>query len=273
MPNIATPCQMKGLQSSKWRDREASLRGFGFGLQTLCAVESFKGYLNELWIACSTLMDDVKESVREAATMVVEDLSKICVRNTLYHAATALVTLIALFLITACCPQTRLCDTSEVPVRSAKAVVDAILPFFLSDKGIENRYAPARARALATVKDVIKVAKGALFQWSAQLIRGFLHHMSDLERPELSTLQIHSDAQTGMYGTEGVSGDALAKLRLEAAAGRGGPWMELIRQCLQEMGAPKALGGEEGKEEEATKEEAIQRQYKALSETLKECMV
>ncbi|KAK8020878.1 proteasome component [Apiospora arundinis] len=115
------------LDGREWRVREASCAAIA-DLIYGQPFQRYEKYYTNIWRVALRVLDDQKGSVREAALKLCMGLSKTLVAQLQENNATS----------------------------SAKAMVAQVLPFLLSEKGIENSVKEVQYMAIMTVLDVVK---------------------------------------------------------------------------------------------------------------------
>lgn len=149
---------LKGMGSKEWRVRQASTAALGNLLQTL-PLELYEQRLEEIWNMSFRAMDDIKESVRKEGTQLCRLLAKTL---------------------------SRLADvsTGNATVAKATEVLNYLIPFFLSSKGLHSDAKDVREFALETIVDLCKVGGKAVKPHVPELLETFIQLMSTLE-PEI----------------------------------------------------------------------------------------
>lgn len=116
-----------GLGNRLWRVREASCLAVTDILQGRQLSQLYP-YLNDLWRMCFRAIDDIKESVREAATATCRNLVKLTVHY---------------------------CDASVVSPADGAKVMDIVIPFLL-EKGLVSDAKDVQKFSLETILRVCK---------------------------------------------------------------------------------------------------------------------
>ncbi|ORY62472.1 proteasome stabiliser-domain-containing protein [Pseudomassariella vexata] len=181
------------LDGREWRVREASCAA----IAELIYGQPFPKYENyyaEIWRVALKVLDDQKGSVRAAALKMCMGLSKTLV--------------------------TQLQENNNTS--SAKSMIAQVLPFLLSDKGIENSVKEVKYLSISTVLDVVKNGGETL-------------------KPFIPTIVIHCLGLLGTIEPEGINyyyqrvgeedREQLDKLRSSAATRS--PMFECIGNCLR----------------------------------------
>ncbi|KAK8138571.1 proteasome component ECM29 [Apiospora sp. TS-2023a] len=181
------------LDGREWRVREASCAAIA-DLIYGQPFQRYGKYYTDVWRVALRVLDDQKGSVREAALKLCMGLSKTLVTQLQENNATS----------------------------SAKAMVAQVLPFLLSEKGIENSVKEVQYMAIMTVLDVVK-------------------NGGDTLKPFIPTIVIHCLGLLGTIEPEAISyhyqrvgeqdREELDKLRSTAATRS--PLFECILNCLR----------------------------------------
>ncbi|KAI0889639.1 proteasome component [Annulohypoxylon maeteangense] len=140
------------LDGKEWRVREASCAAIAeliYGQK----FPKYEKYYTDIWKATLRVLDDQKTSVREAALKLCMGLSKTLV--------------------------TQLQENNSSS--SAKAMITQVVPFLLSDKGIENSAKEVKSMSIITVLDVVKNGGDALKPFIATIITHCLGLLSTVE--------------------------------------------------------------------------------------------
>lgn len=195
--------------ADQWRIRESAYSA----ISEVCSGRDPAQLVDQMvsiWQALLRGVDDVQDSVRDAATAAFAAVSKLTVR---------------------------LCDTrgnvDQMDNRDSKAIINALLPYLLHE-GVKHPIQQARSLSVTCLLDIVKVrremivrvcpgpsplvtVRASLFlQVAGPLLRPFisdivgvaLEAVSETEPQELAYLQMHANAGTGMHGSE-ISPDKL----------------------------------------------------------------
>ncbi|KAI1336956.1 proteasome component [Xylariaceae sp. FL0016] len=181
------------LDGKEWRVREASCAAIA-DLIYGQPFAKYEKYYIEIWKNTLRVLDDQKGSVRAAAMKLCMGLSKTLV--------------------------TQLQENNSS--HSAKAMVAQVLPFLLSDKGVENSVKEVKVMAISTVLDVVKNGGDALKPFIPTIIIHCLGLLSTIE-PEAINYHYQRFSEEDREG--------LDKLRSSAATRS--PMFECIVDCLR----------------------------------------
>ncbi|KAI1134967.1 proteasome component [Hypoxylon sp. FL0543] len=181
------------LDGKEWRVREASCAAIAeliYGQP----FTKYEKYYTDIWRVTLRVLDDQKGSVRAAALKLCMGLSKTLVTQLQENNSSA----------------------------SAGAMIAKVLPFLLSDKGIENSVKEVKYMAISTVLDVVKNGGDALKPFIPTIITHFLGLLSTVE-PEAVNYYYQRVSEEDREG--------LDKLRSNAATQS--PLFEGIVNCLR----------------------------------------
>ncbi|KAI0386009.1 proteasome component [Hypomontagnella monticulosa] len=140
------------LDGREWRVREASCAAIAeliYGQP----FPKYEKYYTDIWKVTLRVLDDQKGSVRAAAQKLCLGLSKTLVTQLKENNSSA----------------------------SAKAMIAQVLPFLLSDKGIENSVQEVKFMSIVTVLDVVKNGGDALKPFIPTIITHCLGLLSSVE--------------------------------------------------------------------------------------------
>ncbi|KAI1456568.1 proteasome component [Annulohypoxylon moriforme] len=140
------------LDGREWRVREASCAAIAeliYGQP----FTKYEKYYTDIWKSTLRVLDDQKGSVREAALKLCMGLSKTLV--------------------------TQLQENNSSS--SAKAMITQVVPFLLSDKGIENSAKEVKLMSIRTILDVVKNGGDALKPFISTIVTHCLGLLSTVE--------------------------------------------------------------------------------------------
>jgi proteasome component ECM29 len=140
---------LSGLGNHQWRVREASCIALNDLVQgrKLAQIEPF---LEKLWQMSFRALDDIKDSVRQAATQTSRTLTKLTVHY---------------------------CDPTMVAMADGKKVMDIVMPFLLQ-KGIVSDAEDVRKFSLDAVLRVCKTGAALLKKYIPEIIDTLLQSLS-----------------------------------------------------------------------------------------------
>ncbi|KAH8195545.1 hypothetical protein TruAng_010282 [Truncatella angustata] len=181
------------LDGREWRVREASCAAIAeliYGQP----FPKYEKYYTDIWKVALKVLDDQKSSVRAAALKMCMGLSKTLV--------------------------TQLTENNSSS--SSKAMISQVLPFLLSEKGIENSVQEVKVLAITTVLDVVKNGGDTLKPFIPTIITHCLGLLGTIE-PEAINYYYQ---RVGEQDRE-----ELDKMRSNAATRS--PMFECISNCLR----------------------------------------
>ncbi|KAI1322904.1 proteasome component ECM29 [Xylariaceae sp. FL0255] len=181
------------LDGREWRVREASCAAIA-DLIYGQPFPRYEKYYTDIWKVTLKVLDDQKGSVRNAALKLCMGLSKTLVSQLQENNSSS----------------------------SAQAMMTQVLPFLLSDKGVENSVQEVKILAISTILDVVKNGGETLKPFIPTIIIHFLGLLSTVEPSEIN------------YYYQRVSEEdreGLDKLRSTAATRS--PLFECITNCLR----------------------------------------
>ncbi|KAI1809797.1 proteasome component ECM29 [Poronia punctata] len=145
------------LDGREWRVREASCAAIA-DLIYGKPYPKYEKYYVDIWRVALKVLDDQKGSVRAAALKLCMGLSKTLV--------------------------TQLQENNSSS--SAQAMIAQVLPFLLSDKGVENSVQEVKFLAIRTILDVVKDGGDALKPFIATIVVHFLGLLSTVEPDQVN---------------------------------------------------------------------------------------
>ena len=184
--------------SNKWRERQSAALAIG-DLISGRSWSNLKPYIEELWVMLLRVADDIKDSVRDAAAIAVNILSKASVR---------------------------LCDPSISPATEAKEAVEVILSYLLH-KGIVLDAKECQAVSLDALLKITKVCGNVLKPMVPDMAVVLLKSLSGLENAALNYMMFHT-ARLDM------TQEQLEKARIQAASSS--PMQEALYICMKQAG-------------------------------------
>ncbi|KAI9262019.1 proteasome stabiliser-domain-containing protein [Sporodiniella umbellata] len=188
---------LTGLGNHQWRVREASCAALNDLVQgrKLGQIEPF---LEKLWQMSFRALDDIKDSVRQAATQTCRTLTKLTVHY---------------------------CDPTMVAMNDGEKVMRIVMPFLL-EKGIVSDAEDVRKFSLDAVLCVCKTGAGLLKKYIPEIIDTLLQSLSSLEPQSMNYLSFHVDKYN-------ISQEQLDNARLNGA--KNSPMMEGIEHCVYQI--------------------------------------
>eukprot|EP00873_Tetraselmis_striata_P043262 jgi/Tetstr1/463526/TSEL_008405.t1 len=202
--NYAPICKelLKEMGGRLWRNREASASGLADLLQGR-RWEDVSGTFEDIWVMALRAMDDIKESVRQAAAKLIRTLRGLTLR---------------------------LCDPAHTPKADAAATTAVIVPLLLSTKGVAADAAEVRGLAVTTIAKICKTASADQLQpFLPDLTVVMLESLTQLEDQRLNYVEQHAERL-------GVSSDKLESVRVSAA--KSSPMGDTLDLCARLCTAP-----------------------------------
>ncbi|KAH3901607.1 Ecm29p SCDLUD_001371 [Saccharomycodes ludwigii] len=154
---------LKGMGNKEWRVREASTVGLRELIQTF-PKEKYSDNLEKIWTMAFRTMDDIKESVRNEGNKLTRVVSNIFIHSL---------------------------ETSSP--EKIKHILNILLPFLLSDKGLNNAAEEVREFSLKTLMNLIKTAKGEIKSYTPMLVQELCLLLSSLEPQIVNYMALNAD--------------------------------------------------------------------------------
>ncbi|KIW03221.1 uncharacterized protein PV09_05445 [Verruconis gallopava] len=187
---------LANILTKEWRVRQACCEAIADLVQGRQLI-TYEKYLTEIWSRCFKVLDDIKESVRVAAAKLARVLSQILVRSL---------------------------EASESSTKNAEAVLKHVLPFLLSNSGLESSAEEVRLFSLHTILEVVKKASPmALRPFIPELVERMLALFTDLEPGSVNYIHLNASQYK-------ISEEKLDGLRLNMV--RNSPVTEAIDRCF-----------------------------------------
>ncbi|KHN98933.1 proteasome component ECM29 [Metarhizium album ARSEF 1941] len=184
---------LRSILGREWRVREASCAAISDLIQGR-PFRQYEEYYREVWTSALKVLDDVKGSVREAASRLCMALSNGLVRQL---------------------------EEGNHAV-AAKAMMQEALPFLLSDKGIESTVQDVQLFATVTVMKIAKHGGNALKPFIPDMIPRLLGLLSTIEPQQIN----YAYQRAGLE-----SRDQIDKIRSQMV--NQSPISEAIENCLR----------------------------------------
>ncbi|KAF2759252.1 ARM repeat-containing protein [Pseudovirgaria hyperparasitica] len=187
---------LKNILTKEWRTREACCAAISDLLQGR-DFAIYEDYLSQIWSMCFKVLDDIKESVRNAAGSLARVLTGILVRSL---------------------------EAGGASSKRAQAMLEQVLPFLLSSSGLESSAKDVQGLSLKTLMDIIKKSDGpTLRPFIPELVEKFIALLSSLEPEFVNYLRLNASKYK-------VTEQKIDDARLSSV--RGSPLMEAIERCL-----------------------------------------
>ncbi|KAF7958976.1 hypothetical protein EAE96_002501 [Botrytis aclada] len=191
---------LKSILGKEWRTREASCAAIADLVQGR-DFEKYEKYLHDIWHVAFKVLDDIKGSVRKAALSLSMALTGILVRQV--EAGTS--------------------------SKHAQAMLKDVLPFLLSDQGLESSAEEVRTFATITVLKLIKSGGKALLPFVPNLVERLLGLLSTMEMEGVDYLYLRA----AHYN---LTEEKIDSARTNAVTQS--PLMEAIERCLDIIDEP-----------------------------------
>ncbi|KAI8147438.1 proteasome stabiliser-domain-containing protein [Fennellomyces sp. T-0311] len=188
---------LAGLGNRQWRVREASCSAVTDLVQgrQLAQIEP---YLERLWKMCFRALDDIKESVRRAATQTCKQLTKLTVHY---------------------------CDPTVVSSSDGAKVMNIVMPFLL-EKGIVSDAEDVRKFSLDALLRICKTGASLLKSFVPEIVDTLLQSLSSMEPQAMNYLTFHADKYN-------ITQEQLDTARLSGA--KNSPMMEGVEHCVNQI--------------------------------------
>jgi proteasome component ECM29 len=186
-----------GMGNREWRVRQASCAAMQDLLQGR-PIEKYQARLEEIWRMSFRVVDDIKESVRNAAMQLCRGLTTSLVRHV---------------------------DVSSgASEKRAKEILEKLIPFLTGNYGLQSDAEEVQTFALNTLLQLCKKAGKALKPYIPSLGGEFIELLSTLEPQSMNYLSLNADK----YGItrEDVDASRMASLR-------GSPMMDAVEQMVE----------------------------------------
>ncbi|RAL08677.1 ECM29 family proteasome component [Aspergillus homomorphus CBS 101889] len=205
------------LSGREWRARQASCAAIADLIQGR-QPEMYAGYMNEIFTKAFKLLDDIKETVRVSAMKLCQTITNAIIRTL---------------------------ETSKSDAKQAGSMLESVIPFLLSDKGVESGVGEVQGFAIGALIQMIKKCPSKpLRPFVPHMIEQFLSSLSSLEPQAVNYVHLNADKY-------GLTGQDIDKMRLSSI--RTSPMMEVIERYLIDM------LDEEGMKEFASRLEGVLR--------------
>jgi len=185
---------LKNIFGKEWRTRQACCAALADLVQSR-PLEKYEVYLERIWNVCFKVMDDIKESVRTAATTLARTLTAVLTRTLEAGGGT-----------------------------SADRMLRLILPFLLSPSGLESSAKEVQYFSVKSMLDIVKKSSAkTLRPFIPELVEKLLGLMSSLEPEAVEYVRLNAKKYE-------VSEQKIDDMRLSSV--RSSPIMEAIERCL-----------------------------------------
>ncbi|RAH83393.1 proteasome component [Aspergillus japonicus CBS 114.51] len=196
---IITDLLKSMLTGREWRARQASCAAIADLIQGR-QPEMFAGYMKEIFTKAFKLLDDIKETVRVSAMKLCQTITNMIMRTL---------------------------ETSKPDAKQAGSMLETVIPFLLSDKGMESGVEEVQGFAIGALIQMIKKSPGKpLRPFVPHIMEQFLSCLSSLEPQAVNYVHLNADKY-------GLTGQDIDKMRLSSI--RTSPMMEVIERYLIDM--------------------------------------
>ncbi|KAL3424730.1 proteasome component ECM29 [Phlyctema vagabunda] len=154
---------LQSILGKEWRTRQASCAALADLVQGR-EFEKYEKYLSEIWAVAFKVMDDIKGSVRTAASALSKVLTGILVRQV----------------------------ESGTNTKDAQAMLKQVLPFLLGPQGLESSAEDVRLFATQTVYRLIEKGGKSLAPFVPELIEQLLVLLSTMEMEGIDYLYLRA---------------------------------------------------------------------------------
>jgi proteasome component ECM29 len=185
---------LKGILGKEWRTRQASCAAIADLVQGR-DFEKYEKHLSDIWQVAFKVLDDIKGSVRDAARALSQVLTATLVRQV--EAGTS--------------------------SKHAQSMLKEVLPFLLSERGMESSAEEVRLFATVTVLKLVKSGGKALLPFVPNLVEQLLGLLSTIEPQEINYLYLRASH----YNTTEEKIDQARSTAVSRS-----PLMESIERCL-----------------------------------------
>lgn len=180
----------------EWRVRQASCTAIADLIQGR-QPETYAKYVDEILTRAFRVLDDIKETVRLAALGLCQTITNAIVRTL---------------------------EAGDTNVKRASAMLSKVIPFLLSNQGIESSVQEAQAFAINTLIRMAKKSPGDLLRpFVPEILESFLNSLSSLEPQAVNYVHLNAEKY-------GLTGQEIDKMRLSSV--RSSPMMEAIERYL-----------------------------------------
>ena len=186
---------LANLHNTAWRIRQSCCVAVGNFLNGR-SLDSVLEYLPQLWTMCLRDMDDIKESVRNAAEVACKTLQSVSIRA---------------------------CDANQRKV--GQEAVHVLLPVLL-EQGLASRVDEIRKLVLDTIVKISKNAGSLLKPHIPVLVVTLLESLSGLEPQKLNYLSLQLQKDDNMH-------ERLEDARISFS--KSSPMMETVSLCVQHV--------------------------------------
>ncbi|PYH40541.1 ECM29 family proteasome component [Aspergillus saccharolyticus JOP 1030-1] len=184
------------LTGREWRARQASCAAIADLIQGH-QLGKYAGYMREIFTKAFKLLDDIKATVRVSAMKLCQTIISSILR------------------------------TLERNKHDASSMLETVIPFLLSEKGMESGIEEVQGFAIGALTQLIRKSPGqALRPFVPHIMEQFLSCLSSLEPQAVNYIHLNADKY-------GMTSQDIDKMRLSSI--RTSPMMEVIERYLIDM--------------------------------------
>ncbi len=193
---------LKSIGNKEWRVREASVAALTDLLQTQ-QLDTYSNDLERIWQISFRALDDIKGSVRKAASILTRGLSSTLVRSI---------------------------DTSTGKSETkAKEILGRLLPFLLGLKGLQSDAQDVQGFALKTILEICKKSGKTLLPFIPTLLEELVELMSTFEPQAINYISLNADKYN--LTTNDIDATRLKSIKSS-------PMMDAIEQLIDQLDEP-----------------------------------
>ena len=193
---IMTDLLKSMMTGREWRVRQASCTAIADLIQGR-QPEQYAKYMDEIFTKAFKVLDDIKETVRASALKLCQTITNAVIRTL---------------------------ETSDTDTKRAKAALEKVIPFLLSDKGMESGVQEVQGFAIGALVQMIKKSPAqSIRPFVPAILEQFLNSLSSLEPQAVNYVHLNAEKY-------GLTSEEIDKMRLSSI--RTSPMMEVIERYL-----------------------------------------
>ncbi|KAF1845703.1 uncharacterized protein K460DRAFT_338174 [Cucurbitaria berberidis CBS 394.84] len=182
--------------TKEWRVRQASCAAIADLVQGR-SIEKYEKYLSAIWDKTFKVLDDIKETVRVAASSLARVLTTILTRSL---------------------------EAGDASIKSANAQLTRVLPFLFSTSGLESSAEEVRLFSVHTLLQIVKKSNATtLNPHVPELVERLLGLLSSLEPEAVNYIHLNASKYN-------LTEQKIDDMRLQSV--RSSPLTESIERCL-----------------------------------------
>lgn len=187
---------LTSILTKEWRVRQASCAAVADLVQGR-NIDKYEKYLGDIWDKCFKVLDDIKESVRAAASSLARVLTGILTRSL---------------------------EAGDSSIKTANAMLSRVLPFLFSTSGLESSAEEVRMFAVQTLLKIVKKSNAkTLNPHVPELVERLLGLLSSLEPEAVNYIHLNASKYN-------LTEQKIDDMRLQSV--RSSPLTESIERCL-----------------------------------------